>query len=478
MTMTPTAIWITGTYDAHYNTSEIGTDFRPCQRVEATHVSVYLIDDEHAEPVQDFPIVIGRDQTKAYADALTLAASLAHEKTLPIRDTYQNNEFRAPAYPQVELVRGHKHTCANVQPGSTEADVCDCGAVVDGKSVPANPCHVKLIRVTGVYDSNPGSHAPFWEPCHRSKASHVAIFYEYPTGESGLMAKWLLAAYPEALMAAVEASVRLGVKVKDDVNGLTFGPDGVEEKPEQPQDRYAVDGAVYPNDENGPLFQGDGQYPPFVIFDIQAQKNLSGYYQTREAAEKALSKMLGQPERPLRVTDAMYHAFVNATRLQGNESETVKDLVMNGLEAALDAQVPQSVEAEQLRENHRKHAARLISERGVLRDLLRMCLRHVKNPTLYKEIEKVLPCVDEGCPQAGSEHVCTTIAKGAPPKPDTTKYAFDTVQPGMLRTRYHQLQHEGGTLTAEEIAAGWFFDDDYDGLLAHTSWPGHEKDRP
>lgn len=46
-------------------------------------------------------------------------------------------EPSAPKYPRVEFVRAHKHTCANVQPGSTSADVCDCGAVVDGLPVPA-----------------------------------------------------------------------------------------------------------------------------------------------------------------------------------------------------------------------------------------------------------------------------------------------------------------------------------------------------
>lgn len=367
--MKPTAIWITGSYDAQAGIPGEGTNFINTTRESATHVSVYLIDAEHAEPVQDFPIVIGRDQTKAYADALTLAAGLAHEKALPIRDTYQNNFFRAPAYPQVEQ-------------------------------------------------------------------------------------------------------------------------------------RYCVDGAVYPNDENGPLFQGDGQYPPFVIFDIQAQKNLPDHYQTREAAEEALSKLLGQPEQPQpfqtpdcpdcacvqdgqclctpskpsaapaepRVTDAMYHAFVDATRLQGNESETVKDLVMNGLEAALDAQAPECFCVE-----HGLH----IKE---LQRLLTLCLDEGDlRPPIREEIIKILPCVDEGCPQAGSEHVCTTIAKAQPgpwpPKPDlreNDKYAG----PGMLKDRYLNLQHGDGTLTPEEIAAGWFFDDDYDGLLAHTSWPGHEKDRP
>lgn len=437
--MKPTAIWITGSYDALADEPGDGTNFINCVREVATHISVYLAEDHEIEPVQDFPLKPG--SAKAYADALTLAAGLAHEKTLPIRDTYQNNFFRAPAYPQVEQ-------------------------------------------------------------------------------------------------------------------------------------RYCVDGAVYPNDENGPLFQGDGQYPPFVIFDIQGQKNLPGHYQTREAAEEALSKLLGLPEQPQpfqtpdcpdcacvqdgqclctpskpsaapaerapRVTDAMYHAFVDATRLQGNESETVKDLVMNGLEAALEwlppssdpvqtqARVDAALEAlkgilpyaeneasglhsyDDCEEEAAKASAavlkaqevlagapvvtmkaarkalitkhaELIKERDELRRLLTICLEEgdLRQP-IREEIIKILPCVDEGCPQAGSEHVCTTIAKSQqpwPPKPDlreNDKYAG----PGMLKDRYLELQHGDGTLTPEEIAAGWFFDDDCDGLLAHTSWPGHEKDRP
>lgn len=42
----------------------------------------------------------------------------------------------ASAEPIIKMVRAHKHTCANVQPGSTSADVCDCGAMADGKPVP------------------------------------------------------------------------------------------------------------------------------------------------------------------------------------------------------------------------------------------------------------------------------------------------------------------------------------------------------
>ncbi|MEW7854740.1 hypothetical protein AB2M95_02425 [Pseudomonas chlororaphis] len=40
----------------------------------------------------------------------------------------------APVYPQVKMVKSHKHTCACV---AGDSGVCDCGAVVDGVAVPA-----------------------------------------------------------------------------------------------------------------------------------------------------------------------------------------------------------------------------------------------------------------------------------------------------------------------------------------------------
>lgn len=42
-------------------------------------------------------------------------------------------------YPKVSFVLSHKHTCANVQPGSTIDTPCDCGAIVDGKAVKVEP---------------------------------------------------------------------------------------------------------------------------------------------------------------------------------------------------------------------------------------------------------------------------------------------------------------------------------------------------
>jgi hypothetical protein len=55
--------------------------------------------------------------------------------------------------------------------------------------------------------------------------------------------------------------------------------------------RFIVDGTVYPNDPDGPLYQADGQYAPFVIFDIEAQESLPGQYETRAAAEAAITRL-------------------------------------------------------------------------------------------------------------------------------------------------------------------------------------------
>ncbi len=54
---------------------------------------------------------------------------------------------KSDQYPQLQMVKAHKHTCVNVQPGSTEADVCDCGAVVDGKPVPAKPFSLDEVHL-------------------------------------------------------------------------------------------------------------------------------------------------------------------------------------------------------------------------------------------------------------------------------------------------------------------------------------------
>ena len=43
-------------------------------------------------------------------------------------------------------------------------------------------------------------------------------------------------------------------------------------------------------------YQGDGKNPPFVIFDVDAQRNLPGEYPTRERAEAARRQMLEDSE--------------------------------------------------------------------------------------------------------------------------------------------------------------------------------------
>jgi len=48
---------------------------------------------------------------------------------------------------------------------------------------------------------------------------------------------------------------------------------------------------------------------------------------------------------------------------------------------------------------------------------------------------------------------------------------------GMTRARYNQLSRSADlNLTQEEIDAGWFFHNGFDGLLVHKSWPEAELD--
>lgn len=63
-------------------------------------------------------------------------------------------------------------------------------------------------------------------------------------------------------------------------------------------DDYTIDGlefeATEPDDE--PLYDGDGQYPPFRIFVVSAQTYLPGLYASRNAAEAdRLDFLVGRP---------------------------------------------------------------------------------------------------------------------------------------------------------------------------------------
>lgn len=56
-----------------------------------------------------------------------------------------------------------------------------------------------------------------------------------------------------------------------------------------------VDGHTYPDPESD--CAGDGQFPPFAVFDVDAQENLLPYYLTRAQAENAMRRILsGSPK--------------------------------------------------------------------------------------------------------------------------------------------------------------------------------------
>jgi hypothetical protein len=51
-----------------------------------------------------------------------------------------------------------------------------------------------------------------------------------------------------------------------------------------------VDGHEFDNPESN--WAGDGEFPPFVVFDIDAQENLPPYYATRSQAQLAMERLL------------------------------------------------------------------------------------------------------------------------------------------------------------------------------------------
>lgn len=53
--------------------------------------------------------------------------------------------------------------------------------------------------------------------------------------------------------------------------------------------RFCVDG--HEADDIDSPFIGDGQFPPFVVFDIEAQDNLPGTYPTRSDAQEVADRL-------------------------------------------------------------------------------------------------------------------------------------------------------------------------------------------
>lgn len=66
---------------------------------------------------------------------------------------------------------------------------------------------------------------------------------------------------------------------------------------------FVVDGHEFDDSESA--YAGDGQFPPFVIFDIDAQVNLAGKWATREAAQAVCDEI----EKAAGPTTVTYDGF-------------------------------------------------------------------------------------------------------------------------------------------------------------------------
>jgi hypothetical protein len=53
--------------------------------------------------------------------------------------------------------------------------------------------------------------------------------------------------------------------------------------------RYVVDGHEFPNEDAN--LMGDGEYPPFLVFDVDAQDYVGGTYPTRDAAQVEATRL-------------------------------------------------------------------------------------------------------------------------------------------------------------------------------------------
>jgi hypothetical protein len=313
--MKPTAIWITGTYDAHVSQPELGTNFTPCRLEDATHVSVYLVSDEEAEPVQDFPI--NGDQAKARVDALMLASSM---QDLPIKNTFiKTAPAKQEGYPRVELVRGHKHTCANVQPGSAAADVCDCGAVVDGKAVPADstvPTVTYFARLLGKAKWEAVSKAEF-------ESYQMGSLYETKTEPVCDAATW----YNEAMAASNELGYA-GMDAASVIRHLGETVTAFKEAHGKVVDQLQKVTEVDRCECCSELFLGvskDTKYCPFCG--------------TKHKGETAKVSFTGDPATPFQPTLTAEH-IAALTKLRGDLANTVECLDGATDLGALQASVP------------------------------------------------------------------------------------------------------------------------------------------
>lgn len=60
--------------------------------------------------------------------------------------------------------------------------------------------------------------------------------------------------------------------------------------------RFCVDGHEFENEESDML--GDGEFAPFMVFDIEKQDYCAGTYETRLAAQKVADALNAGNARP------------------------------------------------------------------------------------------------------------------------------------------------------------------------------------
>lgn len=310
----------------------------------------------------------------------------------------------APAYPKVEYVLAHQWTCASVKEGD-EFGVCNCGAVVDGKAVPATQ------RVP--------SEGGMLEHMHQLADSMLK-----PT----LYHVFIKLTDTHSRMFLVSAETEAQVQEAVTATGAQYG-------------RERVD-----------LFAKNGVAPDFTL---------------PADADKLRRKLLGisvagpatPPEFIPTLTPAAWAAIFEGEqhlsfdpKFHGFPIEGEAETLYKGQDLAA-----QQMELTKLRQANVKYSERYQA------DLLLFGKAQEREDLHVALLREWLAMFNKGPGVEGGPLTDLRIR---------TQAMLTYMPPA----RYKALQSGEAKLTPEEIAAGWFFDDEYDGLLANRAWPGHEGD--
>lgn len=103
--------------------------------------------------------------------------------------------------------------------------------------------------------------------------------------------------------------------------------------------RYCVDGLEFDDPDSN--YTGDGQFPPFVVFDVTRQENLPGHYDTREKAEQALVAHVLQEAMTTLATAGLTipcHVHLMNSEAAGESFDALCEAVAVGSTARIDKQ--------------------------------------------------------------------------------------------------------------------------------------------